>query len=147
VQASCPPSGAKPSGRISCSPQLWSAAYDMIEYMFESQTSPSTPAILVERICATSRAENRTVGQRLAAIGELDLLRLRQVGERETWCTDTQEAVAAEVAAALQIAQGLAMSYRYYSRAMRHGSPEWERCCRPAISTIGCCRPSSTAPT
>ena len=44
----------------------------------------------------------------LAVIGELDALRLRLVGERETWCTDTQEAVAAEVAAALCISQALA---------------------------------------
>lgn len=74
--------------------------------------------ILVERMCAASRAENCAAGQRLAAIGELDLLWLRQVGERETWCTDTQEAVAAEVAAALRISHGLATSYLYYSRAM-----------------------------
>ena len=31
---------------------------------------------------------------------------LRRFGERETWCTDTQEAVAAEVAAALSITRG-----------------------------------------
>jgi Domain of unknown function (DUF222) len=100
-----------------------SAAYGIIECMFESLSSPSTAAILVERICAASRAENRATGQRLAAIGELDLLRLRQVGERQTWCTDTQEAVAAEVAAALRITQGLATSYLYYSRAMRTRLP------------------------
>ena len=52
-------------------------------------------------------------------IGELDVLWLRQVGERETWCTDTQEAITAEVAAALGITQGLAASYLEYSRAMR----------------------------
>jgi hypothetical protein len=58
-------------------------------------------------------------GQRLAVIGELDVLWLRQVGERETWCTDTQEAITAEVAAALGITQRLAASYLEYSRAMR----------------------------
>ena len=51
------------------------------------------------------------------------MLRLRQVGERETWCTDTQEAVTAEVAAALGITQGLATSYLEYSRAMRSRLP------------------------
>jgi Domain of unknown function (DUF222) len=96
---------------------------EIIEYMFEGQTSSSPAATLVDRICAASRAENRAAGQRLAAIGELDLLRLRQVGERETWCTDTQEAVAAEVAAALGITHGLATSYLYYSRAMRTRLP------------------------
>ena len=80
-------------------------------------------AMLLERIGAAARAENRAVGERLLVIGELDLLRLRQVGERETWCTDTQEAVTAEVAAALGISQGLAASYLYYSRAMRTRLP------------------------
>jgi hypothetical protein len=69
---------------------------------------------------AAARAENRAAGERLAVIGELDLLRLRQVGERET---DTQEAVTAEVAAALGITQALAASYLYYSRAMRARLP------------------------
>jgi uncharacterized protein DUF222 len=93
------------------------------EYMFDVDASSPTTATLVERICAASRAENRAAGQRLAAIAELDLVRLRQVGERETWCTDTQEAVAAEVAAALRITHGLATSYLYYSRAMRTRLP------------------------
>ncbi len=52
-------------------------------------------------------------------IGELDVLWLRHFGERETWCTDTQEAITAEIAAALTITQGLATSYLEYSRAMR----------------------------
>ena len=69
----------------------------IIECMFDDAAA----AVLVERMGAAARAENRAAGERLAVIGELDLLRLRQVGERETWCTDTQEAVTAEVAAAL----------------------------------------------
>jgi len=81
-------------------------------------------AASVERLRAVARAENRAAGERLAVIGQLDLLWLRQVGERETWCTDTQEAITAEVAAALNITQGLASSYLYYSRAMRTRLPE-----------------------
>ncbi|MBV9350732.1 MAG: HNH endonuclease [Mycobacterium sp.] len=91
--------------------------------MFENCASPSTAALLVERICAASRSENQAAGQRLVAIGELDVLRLREVGERETWSTDTQEAVTAEVAAALRVSQALAASYFYYSRAMRMRLP------------------------
>jgi hypothetical protein len=90
-----------------------------IGHMFED----GAVAMLLERIGAAARAENRAAGERLLVIGELDLLRLRQVGERETWCTDTQEAVTAEVAAALGISQGLAASYLYYSRAMRTRLP------------------------
>jgi Domain of unknown function (DUF222) len=86
----------------------------IIECMFDRVSS-----VLVARLCAASRAENLAAGQRLAVIGELDVLRLRELGERETWCTDTQEALTAEVAAALTITQALAASYLYYSRAMR----------------------------
>ena len=86
----------------------------IIECMFDESS-----AVLVERIAAAARAENQAAGQRLAVIGELDVMRLREVGERETWCTDTQEAVTAEVAAALIITQALAASYLYYSRTMR----------------------------
>ncbi|HEV7362493.1 MAG TPA: hypothetical protein VGN92_15510, partial [Mycobacterium sp.] len=52
-------------------------------------------ATVVGRICAASRAENRSAGERLAAIGELDVLRLRECGERESWTTDTWDAISA----------------------------------------------------
>jgi hypothetical protein len=81
--------------------------------MFESMPS------VLKRLCAAARAENRAAGERLAVIGELDVLWLRHFGERETWCTDTQEAITAEIAAALTITHGLATSYLEYSRAMR----------------------------
>ena len=90
-----------------------SVGHGIIECMFDEA------APLVESMVAATRAENRAAGARLAAIGELDLLRLRQVGERETWCTDTQEAIAAEVAAALCVTQALATSYLYYARTIR----------------------------
>ncbi|HEY2198954.1 MAG TPA: HNH endonuclease signature motif containing protein [Mycobacterium sp.] len=93
--------------------------------VFERRHPRATPqtAALVDRIRAASRVENKAAGQRLAVIGELDALRLRLLGERQTWCTDTQEAVAAEIAAALCISQALATSYLYYARAMRTRLP------------------------
>jgi hypothetical protein len=87
--------------------------------MFE----PEVTATVVDRICAASRAENRAAGERLAAIGELDLLRLRQAGECESFATDTWDAIGAEVAAALRVSQALASSYVYYSRTMRNRLP------------------------
>ena len=68
---------------------------------------------------AAARAENRAAGQRLAVIGELDLLWLRHFGERETWGTDTHDAITDEIAAALGITRGMADSYLDYARAMR----------------------------
>jgi hypothetical protein len=68
---------------------------------------------------ASARAENRAAGQRLAVIGELDLLWLRHFGERETWGTDTHDAITDEIAAALGVTRGMADSYLDYARAMQ----------------------------
>lgn len=76
----------------------------IIEHMSECGAG----AGLLDRMRAATRAENRAAGERLVAVGEFDLLRLRQCGERETWATDTQEAICAEVAAALVIPQSWA---------------------------------------
>jgi len=101
-----------------------SAGYAIIELMFESGGLSPSAAAVVDRMCAASRAENRAAGQRLVAIGELDLLRLREVGERESWATDTHDAVVAEVSAALRISSALASSYLDYSRALRIRLPQ-----------------------
>jgi hypothetical protein len=74
---------------------------------------------VMRRLRAAARAENRAAGQRLAVIGELDLLWLRRFGERETWGTDTHDAITAEIVATLGITRGLADSYLDYARAMR----------------------------
>jgi Domain of unknown function (DUF222)/HNH endonuclease len=73
----------------------------------------------IQLLRAAARAENRAAGQRLAVIGELDLLWLRHFGERETWGTDTHDAITDEIAAALSITRGMADSYLDYARAMR----------------------------
>ncbi|UGT89599.1 HNH endonuclease [Mycobacterium ostraviense] len=79
---------------------------------------------LVERICAATRAENQAAAAQLVAIGELFACRLARYGETEDWAIDTMEAVAAEVAAALRISQGLAASRLRYARAMRERLPK-----------------------
>jgi Domain of unknown function (DUF222) len=110
-----------PSGRVP-SPEVIARFDAMFARRHPAKTAQS--AALVEQIAAAGRAENQAAGQRLVAIGALDVLRLRQVGEREDWCSDTQEAVSAEVAAALGITSGLADSYLEYSRAMRLRLPQ-----------------------
>ena len=74
---------------------------------------------IMQLLRAAARAENRAAGQRLAVIAELDLLWLRHFGERETWGTDTHDAITDEIAAALSITRGMADSYLDYARAMR----------------------------
>jgi Domain of unknown function (DUF222) len=85
----------------------------------------STPesAALVDRICASGRAENRAAAAQLVAIGELFAYRLSRCSETEEWAIDTEEAVAAEVAAELRISQALAGSRLRYARAMRERLP------------------------
>jgi hypothetical protein len=73
----------------------------------------------IQLLRAAARAENRAAGQRLAVIGDLDLLWLKQFGERETWGTDTHDAITDEIAATLGITRGMADSYLDYARAMR----------------------------
>ncbi|MCV7382211.1 DUF222 domain-containing protein, partial [Mycolicibacter longobardus] len=93
---------------------------------FERRYPSTTPesAALVDRICVSARAENRAAAAQLVAIGELFALRLSRCGETEEWAVDTEAAVAAEVAAALRISQGLAASRLRYARAMRAQLPQ-----------------------
>ncbi|KLO26298.1 hypothetical protein ABW16_20400 [Mycolicibacter heraklionensis] len=93
---------------------------------FERRYPSVTPesAALVDRICVSARAENRAAAAHLAAIGELFALRLSRCSETEEWAVDTEAAVAAEVAAALRISQGLAASRLRYARAMREQLPQ-----------------------
>ena len=88
---------------------------------------PSTTAesaALVERICAATRAENRAAAAQLVAIGELFTYRLSRCSDTAEWAVDTEEAVTAEVAAALRIGQGLAGSRLRHARAMRERLPK-----------------------
>ncbi|KAA8961793.1 MAG: DUF222 domain-containing protein [Mycobacterium sp.] len=100
----------------------------MIEGMLVSRdassTASSTGAAVVDRICAAARAENRAAGERLVAIGELHVLRARETGGCVDWATDTWDAVAAEVAAALRIHPALASSYVGYAQIMRQQLPQ-----------------------
>ncbi|MEE2855660.1 MAG: HNH endonuclease signature motif containing protein [Actinomycetota bacterium] len=110
-----------PTGRGS--PPEVIARFDAMVARLNPATTPESAALL-ERICSSSRAENRAAGERLVAIGELDMLRLRQYGERETWATDTWDSISAEIAAALRISQAQASSFLNYSRAMRNRLPK-----------------------
>ena len=94
--------------------------------LFERRHPSKTPesAALLDRICAAARAENRAAAAQLDAIGDLFGYRLSRCAENEDWAIDTMEAVAAEVAAALRISQGLAASRLRYARALRERLPK-----------------------
>lgn len=79
---------------------------------------------LVDRICASNRAQAQMAAQMLTDIGDLYRLRVRENGERPTWAVDTFEEVTTEVAAALKISQGLARDHLGHARAMREKLPK-----------------------
>jgi hypothetical protein len=90
---------------------------ELFERRHPSTTAES--AAMVDRICAATRVENRAAAAQLAAIGDLFGYRLSRCSDTEEWAVDTEEAVAAEVAAALRISQALAGSRLRLARAMR----------------------------
>ncbi|HTM83339.1 MAG TPA: HNH endonuclease signature motif containing protein [Mycobacterium sp.] len=97
----------------------------VIEELLERRCPTETPesAAMIERIAASARQENRAAASRLVAIGDLFAYRLSRCTESEDWAVDTTEAVAAEVAAALRISQGLAVNTLGYARALRERLP------------------------
>ena len=95
---------------------------ELMERQYPSVTGES--AALVDEVCVAARAENRAAAAQLDAIGRLFGYRLSRCSETEDWAIDTMEAVAAEVAAALRIGQGLAASRVRYARAMRKRLPK-----------------------
>lgn len=92
----------------------------IIEYMFDMGAPPTA---LLQRVCSAARAESCAAAERLVAIGDLFALRLRQSGETADWAIDTEDAVCAEVAAALSISHALAASHLRYARALREQLP------------------------
>ncbi|MEZ0353133.1 HNH endonuclease signature motif containing protein [Mycobacterium sp. pR1184] len=105
---------------------MGSSGCDEIGAVFERRYPSTTAdsAALVDRIRSSARSENRAAAAQLADIGDLFAYRLARCSDTEAWAVDTMEAVAAEVAAALRISQGLAASRLRYARAMRERLPK-----------------------
>jgi Domain of unknown function (DUF222) len=104
------------------SPEVIARFDELFERRHPSTTTES--AALLDRICASWRAQNRAAAAQLAAIGELFGYRLARCSDTEEWAIDTEEALCAEVAAALRISQALAGSQLRYARAMRERLPD-----------------------
>ena len=80
-------------------------------------------AALIDAVTSASRSESAAVAQRLAAVGELDARRAQEWAERELWCTDPFDAVAAEVSAAQNISPSRASAQIHHARALRDRLP------------------------
>ncbi|OMC55275.1 hypothetical protein A5747_14295 [Mycobacterium sp. IS-836] len=98
----------------------------MLEHMFEyleASRPTQESAVLLDRVREAGRAEARAAAERLVAVGELLVLRCRATGEHADWATDTWEAVAAQVAAALGCSVAMGHSYLRYAMALRERLP------------------------
>ena len=70
-----------------------------------------------------TRDESTAIAQRLLAVGELYARRAVEWAERNLWCTDPCDAVAAEVSAAQNISHARATGQIAYARALRERLP------------------------
>lgn len=103
--------------------------FDLVTHLKAMRQEPAmrpTPesAALLDKAREAHRAEARGAAQRLVAVGELYKLRLGDLGPREGWALDTYDAVAAQVAAALNCSIAMGASYVQYAIAMRDRLPE-----------------------
>ncbi|OMC33014.1 hypothetical protein A5740_12180, partial [Mycobacterium sp. GA-1841] len=87
--------------------------------MFDSDSD----AALIDAMSAAARAESSAIAHRLAAIGELDTRRERELAETVYWRTDPFEAVAAEISAALNISRHRAGEQIRQARVLRDRLP------------------------
>ncbi|BBY14779.1 HNH endonuclease signature motif containing protein [Mycolicibacterium litorale] len=94
----------------------------VLDGLFERRCPTVTPqsAALVELIAGAARRENREAAARLTAVGELFALRQTTGGaDADKWAADIADAVAAEVAAALNIGHVAACDQVRLARALR----------------------------
>lgn len=80
-------------------------------------------AALIDAMGEAARAESVAIARRLAAVGELYARRAGEWADRELWCADPFEAVAAEVSAAQNISRARAGNQIRYARELRERLP------------------------
>ena len=78
---------------------------------------------LIEVLGEATRDESTAIAQRLAAVAELFVRRSGDVAEREWWCVDHCDAVAAEIAAVQNISHARAVGQVQFACALRHRLP------------------------
>ena len=99
----------------------------ILEHMYEyadAMVTTTESSVLLDRVGAAHRGEAVAAAARLVAVGELFVLRLRDSGLHEDWAMDIRNAVAAQVAAALNCSVTMGSYYVGYALAMRDRLPE-----------------------
>jgi uncharacterized protein DUF222 len=94
--------------------------------MFDSLVAAAARARGAGAVGAWARVENAACARRLFAIADVLEVRLAADGsdEREQWCIDNWDAVAAEVAAAHNVSLGVASHQLMIARALRERLPQ-----------------------
>ncbi len=87
--------------------------------MFEGMSDVA----LIDAMGVASRSESAAVAQRMAAVGELDARRAKDLAESIFWRTDPFEEVTAEISAAQNISRARASGQIRYVRALRDKLP------------------------
>ncbi|BBX44458.1 HNH endonuclease signature motif containing protein [Mycobacterium cookii] len=95
----------------------------MFEWWSALRRTPESDALL-DRVSEAGRSEAQAAARRLVAVGELFVLRCRDSGEQADCAMDIWDAVAAQIAAALQCSIGMGSSYLRYAMALRDRLPE-----------------------
>jgi hypothetical protein len=90
-----------------------------IEHVFEKVVEVE----LIDVMGEATRDESTAIAQRLLAVGELYARRAVEWADRNLWCADPCDAVAAEVSAAQNISHARAMGQVAYARALRERLP------------------------
>jgi hypothetical protein len=97
----------------------------IVEIMFDSLAAAADGTRGAGAAGAWARVENAACARRLAATADMLEARLSADGsaEREQWCIDNWDAVAAEVAAAQNASLGVASHQLMVARALRERLP------------------------
>lgn len=80
-------------------------------------------AVLIDTMGEAARAEAVAIARRLTAVGELYARRAVEWADRELWCVDPFEAVAAEISAAQNISRARAGTQIRHARELRERLP------------------------
>jgi hypothetical protein len=93
--------------------------------MFDQLAATATAASGADAVGAWARVENAACARRLSAIADVLEARLAVDGsaERDQWCLDNWDAVAAEVAAAYDVSLGVASHQLMLAMALRERLP------------------------
>ena len=96
--------------------------------MFELELVPDGD--LIDVMGEATRDESTAIAQRLASVAELYVRRSGKLGDRQWWCVNACDAVAAEVSAAQNISHARAVGQVQFACALWHRLPAVAMCSR-----------------